>query len=79
MTRPNVIVVLSDHGESLGENHYWFEHGRNAYEATIRVPLLIVPPADRSLLLRWVTISPEPSNTDWNSSSGSRCRPPQKE
>jgi arylsulfatase A-like enzyme len=38
------IVVLADHGESLGENHYWFEHGRNAYEATIRVPLLIVPP-----------------------------------
>jgi arylsulfatase A-like enzyme len=44
LTQNTWIIVLSDHGESLGENHYWFEHGRNAYEASIRVPLLIVPP-----------------------------------
>ena len=36
-----VVVVTSDHGESLGEHDYWFEHGRHAYEATCRVPLMI--------------------------------------
>jgi arylsulfatase A-like enzyme len=39
------IVVSADHGESLGENQYWFEHGRNAYEATCRVPLIVAWPA----------------------------------
>ena len=38
------VVVLADHGESLGEHRYWFEHGRYAYEATCRVPLVVVPP-----------------------------------
>jgi len=42
--RDTWIIVFADHGESLGENHYWFEHGRSDSEATVRVPLLIVPP-----------------------------------
>jgi arylsulfatase len=36
-----LILVVADHGESLGEHNYWFEHGRHTYEATCRVPLLI--------------------------------------
>jgi len=36
-----LIIVVADHGESLGEHNYWFEHGRHTYEATCRVPLLI--------------------------------------
>lgn len=36
-----VVVITADHGESLGEHDYWFEHGRYAYEATCRVPLMI--------------------------------------
>lgn len=36
-----LVVVTSDHGESLGEHDYWFEHGRDAYEATTRVPLVV--------------------------------------
>lgn len=36
-----LIIVVADHGESLGEHDYWFEHGRHTYEATCRVPLLI--------------------------------------
>ena len=36
-----LIIICSDHGESLGEHDYWFEHGRYAYEATCRVPLLV--------------------------------------
>lgn len=36
-----LVVVTADHGESLGEQNYWFEHGRNANEATCRIPLLL--------------------------------------
>jgi hypothetical protein len=31
--------------ESFGEDDYWFEHGRNASEATLRVPLVAKLPA----------------------------------
>ena len=33
-----IVLIVADHGESLGEHDYWFEHGRYAYEATCRVP-----------------------------------------
>ena len=36
-----LIIFVADHGESLGEHDYWFEHGRHTYEATCRVPLII--------------------------------------
>ncbi|MFN0008493.1 MAG: sulfatase [Planctomycetota bacterium] len=36
-----LVVVTADHGESLGEHRYWFEHGRDAYETTCRVPLVM--------------------------------------
>ena len=39
-----LIVFLSDHGESLGE-HGEGEHGFFIYNATIRVPLIVKPPA----------------------------------
>lgn len=41
-----LVIVVADHGESLGEHDYWFEHGRNASEVTCRVPLLVRFPAD---------------------------------
>ncbi len=39
-----VVVVTADHGESLGEHDYFFEHGAYLYEPTVRVPLIIVAP-----------------------------------
>ncbi len=39
-TRPTLVIVTSDHGESLGE-HGELTHGIFAYEATLRVPLII--------------------------------------
>lgn len=39
-----LIVLLSDHGESLGE-HGEHEHGFFVYNATIHVPLIVKPPA----------------------------------
>ena len=40
-----LVVLTADHGESLGEHDYFFEHGAFLYEATVRVPLIITPPA----------------------------------
>ena len=40
------VVVAGDHGESLGE-HGEDEHGFFLYEATLRVPLLLVAPGGR--------------------------------
>ena len=39
-SRPTLVVVTADHGESLGE-HGELTHGLFAYESTLRVPLLI--------------------------------------
>ena len=40
----SLIVVVSDHGESLGE-HGENEHGFFVYDSTVRVPLIVKPPA----------------------------------
>ena len=41
-----LVVVTSDHGESLGEHGYFFDHGENLFDPCQRVPLLIAgPPA----------------------------------
>jgi choline-sulfatase len=39
-----LIVMASDHGESLGE-HGETEHGFFVYNATVKVPLIVKPPA----------------------------------
>lgn len=36
-----LIVFTADHGESLGENHYYFCHGENLQRETVQVPLII--------------------------------------
>ncbi len=40
LSRPTLVIVTADHGESLGE-HSELTHGMFAYEATLRVPLII--------------------------------------
>lgn len=39
-----VIVAVADHGESLGEHDYYYDHGRYVYEPCMRVPLLVAAP-----------------------------------
>jgi arylsulfatase len=39
-----VIILLSDHGESLGEDNYFFDHGYKLTEGTTRIPLIIKLP-----------------------------------
>ncbi len=45
--RPTFVVVTSDHGESLGE-HGERTHGLFAYEATLRVPLILAQVGPRA-------------------------------
>ncbi len=40
-----IVVVVGDHGESLGE-HGELSHGMTVYDATLRVPLLVVSPEE---------------------------------
>ena len=39
-----VVVITSDHGESLGEHDYYFDHGENVFEPSLRIPLIVVNP-----------------------------------
>jgi len=39
-----LVIVTSDHGESLGEHDYFFEHGAYLYDPTVRVPLILTAP-----------------------------------
>ena len=40
----SAIVFTSDHGESLGEHGFYFEHGWFAFEPTLHVPLFVKEP-----------------------------------
>jgi arylsulfatase A-like enzyme len=40
-----IIAFIGDHGESLGEHNYFFEHGRLPYEDVLHVPMIIRFPA----------------------------------
>ena len=56
-----LIVFTSDHGESLGEHDYFYDHGDYVYNATLRVPLGFVFPAASPLRSRrvesgWVSL-----------------------
>lgn len=37
----SIIIITSDHGESLGEHDYYFDHGLKLDEQNIKVPLII--------------------------------------
>jgi arylsulfatase A-like enzyme len=42
-----LVVVTSDHGESLGEHGYYFDHGENLFDPTLRIPLIVSAPGAR--------------------------------
>ncbi len=44
-----IIVLAADHGESLGEHDYYFDHGDYTYNAGLRIPLAIVLPSKHPL------------------------------
>lgn len=42
-----VVLLTSDHGESLGEHDYYFDHGENLFDPSLRVPLFVWAPGSR--------------------------------
>ncbi len=40
----SIVILTADHGESLGEHDYFFEHGAYLYDPTVRVPLIAYAP-----------------------------------
>jgi arylsulfatase A-like enzyme len=41
LLRKTLTVLTSDHGESLGDHHYYFDHGRFGFQSCLRVPLIV--------------------------------------
>jgi arylsulfatase A-like enzyme len=39
-----LVLLSSDHGESLGEHDYFFDHGENLFDPSQRVPLILAGP-----------------------------------
>jgi|GEM_PF-1802020 len=52
LMKTTMIVISSDHGESLGEHNYYFEHGKFSYDPCLRVPLIIRVPGGEPAVLR---------------------------
>ena len=42
-----MVVVTSDHGESLGEHGYYFDHGEDLFDPSLRIPLIVSMPGAR--------------------------------
>lgn len=41
LERKSLVVLTADHGESLGEHRYFFQHGKFLYDDCLRVPLIM--------------------------------------
>jgi arylsulfatase A-like enzyme len=39
-----LVVLASDHGESLGEHDYYFDHGEDLFDPCMRIPLVVRGP-----------------------------------
>ena len=39
-----LVVLTSDHGESLGEHDYYFDHGEDVFEPSLAIPLIVAGP-----------------------------------
>ena len=43
----SIIIIMADHGEALGGNDWYFDHGRFTYDDCSRVPLMIRIPGQK--------------------------------
>ncbi len=39
-----VVMLTSDHGESLGEHDYYFDHGEDLFDPCLAIPLIVTVP-----------------------------------
>lgn len=52
------VVVVADHGESLTEHDYFFDHGLLVYQPSMHVPLIVRPPGRAGPPQRQVVTTP---------------------
>ena len=43
------VIVTSDHGESLGEHDYYFDHGANLFDPVQRIPFIVLGRAAKAV------------------------------
>src|SRR5262249_39631251 len=53
--RDSIVCLTADHGESLGENHYFFEHGWFPYTSCSHIPLILWSPEEAPHRVRQTT------------------------
>jgi len=57
-----LIAVIADHGESLDEHEYYFDHGLHLYDASLRIPMILagpgVPAAEVPCQVRGMDLAP---------------------
>ncbi len=58
-----LTAFTSDHGESLGEHHYYFDHGRFGFQTCVRVPFIVhlpgtIPPGVDSEPVELIHLTP---------------------
>lgn len=46
--KKTVLLLTSDHGESLGEHDYYFDHGEDLFEPSLEIPLVAVVPGGKA-------------------------------
>ena len=44
LSEDSIIILTADHGESLTEHGYYFEHGDNLFDPSLRIPLVVAAP-----------------------------------
>ena len=48
LAKRTLVVLTSDHGESLGEHAYFFDHGEDVFDPSLRIPLIVRLPGARA-------------------------------
>jgi arylsulfatase A-like enzyme len=43
-----LVMLTSDHGESLGEHDYYFDHGEDLFEPSLAIPLVLAGPMTKT-------------------------------
>lgn len=46
--KDTILILTSDHGEELGEHNLFFDHGPLTFSSSIRVPLIMFVPGEKS-------------------------------
>jgi arylsulfatase A-like enzyme len=47
-----MIILIADHGESLGENEYYFDHAYDLSQGSVKIPLIIKFPGQNKIKIK---------------------------